>query len=133
MSIGKVAGSGGSAFDTSQIRVATPLAPQEVGKEQLLNDRRAQGVQQRQHQNRVELTDDDESRLVKRMAEMLNESARWSHKRLRFVVHDKTERLMVQVLDVETEEVIREIPPEEMLDLVSRIHEMIGLFIDEIA
>ena len=133
MSIGKVAGSGGSAFDASQLKVATPIAPQEVGKEQLLRDRQFQSVQQRQHQNRVELTDDDESRLVKRMAEMMNESARWAHKRLRFRVHEDTERLMVQVIDAETDEVIREIPPSEVLDLVARIHEMIGLFIDEIA
>lgn len=133
MSFGKVAGSGGAAFDSSQFKVATPLAPQEVGKEHLLQDRQAQGIQQRQHQNRVDLTDDDESRLVKRMAEMMNESARWAHKRLRFRVHDETERVMVQVIDGETDEVIREIPPEEVLDLVSRIHELIGLFIDEIA
>ena len=104
MSIGKVAGSGGTAFDASQLKVATPLAPQEVGKEQLLRDRQFQSVQQRQHQNRVELTDDDESRLVKRMAEMMNESARWAHKHLRFRVHEDTERLMVQVIDAETDE-----------------------------
>ena len=38
---------------------------------------------------------------------------------------------MVQVIDVNTEEVIKELPPEEMLDLKARIHEMVGILIDE--
>lgn len=131
MSIGKVAGSGGSAFDVQQKQVATPVAPHEVGREQVHKERSI--LNPEQPFNKTDLTDADESRLVKRMTEMLNESAKWTHKRLRFQLHDETERLMVQVLDAETEEVIREIPPEEMLDLASRIHEMIGLFLDEMA
>lgn len=38
---------------------------------------------------------------------------------------------MVKVIDAETEEVIREIPPEKILDLVAMIWEMIGLIVDE--
>ena len=38
---------------------------------------------------------------------------------------------MVRVVNVFTDEVIKEIPPEEVLDTVARIREMIGLLIDE--
>ena len=38
---------------------------------------------------------------------------------------------MVQVLDAETEEVLREIPPERILDLVASIEKAIGLIVDE--
>ena len=38
---------------------------------------------------------------------------------------------MVKVIDAETNEVIREIPPEKILDLVATIWEMMGLIIDE--
>ncbi|PZM90497.1 MAG: flagellar biosynthesis protein FlaG, partial [Actinobacteria bacterium] len=81
--------------------------------------------------SKLGLTEAHETRLIKRITEMLNEAAQYTHKWLRFRLHEDTDRLIVQVLDAETLEVIREIPPEELLDLASRIHEMIGLFIDE--
>ena len=38
---------------------------------------------------------------------------------------------MVQVIEKATDEVISEIPPEKILDLVARIEEMIGLIVDQ--
>jgi len=129
MSIGKVVGSGGAVFDPRQKQAATPLAPQEVGKEH--SDKQQRLVHPETPFSKLDITEADETRLIKRMTEMLNESAQYTHKWLRFRLHEDTDRLIVQVLDAETLEVIREIPPEELLDLASRIHEMIGLFIDE--
>lgn len=131
MSVGKVAGSGGVAFDPRQANTATPLAPQEVGRERVQQERVSLIPQEEQERSIRELTDADVSRLVKRMAEMLNDSARWTQKKLLFKVHDGTGRMMVQVLDAETDEVLRVIPPEELLDLAARIHQVLGLFIDE--
>ncbi len=53
------------------------------------------------------------------------------HRSLRFVVHEDTNRMMVRVVDALTDEVIKEIPPEEVLDTAARIREMIGVLIDE--
>lgn len=61
----------------------------------------------------------------------LNESASMVQKKLKYKIHDETDRLMVQVLDMETSKVIKEIPPEKVLDMVAKIEEMIGLIIDE--
>ena len=38
---------------------------------------------------------------------------------------------MVKVIDIETEEIVREIPSEKILDLVAMIWEMTGLIVDE--
>lgn len=38
---------------------------------------------------------------------------------------------MVKVIDVNTDEVIREIPPEKILDLVAAIWEITGIMVDE--
>lgn len=46
-------------------------------------------------------------------------------------LHKETERYFVQVIDVETQEVLKELPPEEFLDLVSKIRNIVGLFLDE--
>lgn len=50
---------------------------------------------------------------------------------LEFSVHEDTNRVVVRVINRETQEVIKEIPPEKILDVIARIWEMIGLFVDE--
>ncbi|KZS45801.1 hypothetical protein AWU65_07695 [Paenibacillus glucanolyticus] len=46
-------------------------------------------------------------------------------------VHDKTNTIMVMVLQDETNEIIREIPSEKMLDLLYNISQRVGVFLDE--
>ena len=73
-----------------------------------------------------ELRDDLEEKIddMNNIMETLDE-------KLSFELHDKTERIMTRIIDIKTKEVIKEMPPEEMLDLAARIHEMVGLIIDE--
>lgn len=50
---------------------------------------------------------------------------------LRFRLHEESERFMVQVVDRSANnEVVKEIPPEKVLDMVAQIQDIIGLFID---
>ncbi len=48
-----------------------------------------------------------------------------------FEVHEETSRIMVQVIDRNENEVLKEIPPEKLLNLIGQIQEMIGLVVDE--
>ncbi len=50
---------------------------------------------------------------------------------LRFSIHKKTKQIMVKIIDTNTEEVIREIPPEKILDMVASMMERAGLFMDK--
>ena len=68
------------------------------------------------------------ARIARRVVERLLEESR---RRLRFRVHEATGRIWVQVIDQQTNEVVREIPPERYLDLVARIWELVGLLVDE--
>ncbi len=68
---------------------------------------------------------------VKKSVEDINEIVDKVKEGLSFKMHDKTDTLMVQVIDIKTQEVIKELPPEEILDLSARIHEMVGVLIDE--
>jgi flagellar protein FlaG len=49
---------------------------------------------------------------------------------IQFSVHEPTGRTIIRVVDKETEDLIREIPPEEFLDLVAKLDEMIGILFD---
>ena len=50
---------------------------------------------------------------------------------LRFSVHDESGRTMIKVIEKSTGNLIRQIPPEEMLELVSRIDKVLGMLFDE--
>ena len=49
---------------------------------------------------------------------------------LQFSVHKSTGRTMVRVINKDTGNTIREIPPKEILDLAAKIDEMIGILFD---
>lgn len=46
-------------------------------------------------------------------------------------VHEKTHQIMVRVLDKETGELIREVPPEKLVDLVAAMMEISGIIVDK--
>ncbi|MEW6046189.1 MAG: flagellar protein FlaG [Bacillota bacterium] len=69
--------------------------------------------------------------LLSKTADLINQILEESHRRLKFNVHQDTGRIWVQVINTETNEVIKEIPPERYLDLVARIWELVGIVVDE--
>ncbi len=51
--------------------------------------------------------------------------------RCEFSYHEETKRVSIKVLDEDTKEVIREIPPEETLQMIQKMWELAGLLVDE--
>ena len=60
-----------------------------------------------------------------------NRSLEWAKRHFEYSVHEKTNTFVVRVYDSESDELIREIPPERILDLVARLWEIAGLIVDE--
>ncbi len=52
---------------------------------------------------------------------------------IEFAEDDETGSLIIRVVDRETGETLRQIPPEEMLKLRSRMQEILGLIFDHMA
>jgi flagellar protein FlaG len=50
---------------------------------------------------------------------------------LDFEVHDATGRLKVTVLDSDTGKIIREVPPQQVLDMVAKLDEMMGILFEQ--
>jgi len=48
-----------------------------------------------------------------------------------FGIHEKTNRITIKMVDKKTKEVIKELPPEKMLDMIAKVWEMAGLVVDE--
>jgi len=68
---------------------------------------------------------------VEKAIKRLKQSADIFNRRLDFSIDEKTNRLVVKVIDTKTDKIIKEIPPEQLLRLAAKIQEMIGLLIDE--
>ena len=60
-----------------------------------------------------------------------NKRLRASSRELEYKIHEKTNRVMVKIINSETKEIIREIPPEKTLDIFAKVLEMAGLMVDE--
>lgn len=54
-----------------------------------------------------------------------------AQREVRFSIHEATKQIMIKIVNKETDEVIREIPPEKILDMVAKFMEMLGIFVDE--
>ncbi|GAB4264431.1 flagellar protein FlaG [Thermincola ferriacetica] len=72
-----------------------------------------------------------DAKTVSDAVEKMNKTARIFNKSLHFRLHKESKRWQVQVMNLETGEVIREIPPSEILDVVAKIQEIVGVFVDE--
>lgn len=53
------------------------------------------------------------------------------HSEPKFGIHEATQRVTIKIIDKETQEVIKEIPPEKNLDLLAKRMELAGVLMDE--
>jgi len=63
--------------------------------------------------------------------ERANKSLAGTNRKFEVSVHEKTNDIMVKVINTESNEVIREIPPEKILDLIAKLWELAGIIVDE--
>ena len=56
---------------------------------------------------------------------------RMEHTRCEYSYHKETNRVSIKVINEDTDEVIREIPPEKSLDMLQKMWEMAGILVDE--
>lgn len=48
-----------------------------------------------------------------------------------FGIHEGTNRVTIKIVDKDTKETIKELPPEKTLDMIARVWEMAGIMVDE--
>ena len=68
---------------------------------------------------------------IEEAVDKLNKTAQIFDRSLRFQVHEKTNRTMVSVVDTNSDKIIRQIPNEEVLDLVAKMDDYLGLIFDK--
>lgn len=63
--------------------------------------------------------------------EAANEALKIYDTKVQLKIHEPSGVLIVQILDAHTEEVLRELPQEKILNLIHKFEELLGLLIDE--
>ena len=61
----------------------------------------------------------------------MNEFLEPTQTSMRFQLHEKLQVYYVQVIDMKTEEVLKEIPQKKFLDMYASMAELMGLVVDE--
>ncbi|MDF2876656.1 MAG: hypothetical protein K0R22_3339, partial [Sporomusa sp.] len=68
---------------------------------------------------------------LSKMTNELNKFMQLINADLKFVLHEKTHRLIVQVIDTKENKVLKEFPPHELLDTMAAIQEYVGILLDK--
>ncbi|SHI81774.1 flagellar protein FlaG [Thermoclostridium caenicola] len=68
---------------------------------------------------------------LRKAVEKANKTMAIQNRYLEFRIHERTNEIIVRVVDSETKEVIREIPSEKILDMFASMLEIAGLLVDE--
>jgi flagellar protein FlaG len=117
------------ALDKLSSEVALPDRPEVTGlKKQNAASESAPLFPEDTEQER-ELRESD----VEEVAKFLNDSAKLFDVSLKFRLEEDINRIVVSVVNKETEEVVRQIPPQEIIDLANRLSEMVGVLFNETA
>lgn len=67
---------------------------------------------------------------VHKMSIEMNKFMRLLDSNIRFKIHEKTNTLIVQVVDSKDNTVLKEFPPHELLDTKAKIREYVGVLLD---
>ena len=67
---------------------------------------------------------------IKKAVEKINK-AQMENSEAVFGFHEETNRVTIKIVDKKTKEVIKELPPEKTLDMIAKVWEMAGLFVNE--
>ncbi|MDQ0214913.1 flagellar protein FlaG [Oikeobacillus pervagus] len=68
---------------------------------------------------------------VDKVINSMNEFLKPSNTHLKFEFHEKLQEYYVAIVDDQTNEVIKEIPPKKLLDLYASMTEYLGLLVDK--
>ena len=105
-------------YDSTTVKVAAPEKREEQG-----------GQSSSEGGNTPKDQQQASTEQIKKAVEQLNKNL--SHSEAVFGIHDATNRVTIKIVDKESKEVIKEIPPEKTLDMIAKAWELAGLLVDE--
>ena len=98
----------------------------ETDKKQILVNR-----QEMQSREAVDLSEIKDVKYLEKELKKLDKVVNsFAPTELKFEIHQDSKELMVKVINTKTKEVIREIPPHQILEIVAEIKKLLGILVD---
>lgn len=82
-------------------------------------------------QTPAKLNENERNRKIKEAMEQANQKARFKKTACEFSYDDITHRISITVKNKETDEVLKQIPAEETLEMIAKLWEQAGIVVDE--
>ena len=122
-----------NVVDTSQMKNISNMKPEMVVSAETtkqVNEQVTKKITVEAASTQLDSNEETKNRVqeaVKKMNEMLEVNE--SHSK--FMYHEGLDRYYVTIVDRETEEVVKEIPPKKLLDAFYEMQKMLGMIVDE--
>ena len=101
-----------------------------VGKQESKTTENTSTVEQTQQVQTLDNSEETKAKVQEAVAKM-NEMLDVNNSTSKFMYHEGLERYYVTVVDRQTEEVVKEIPPKKLLDSFYEMQKMLGMIVDE--
>jgi len=102
-------------------RVASPKITETAKKEEIGE----------QNSPDLEMINEVSTEKMQKAVDSINEIFEINNSELKFVFHEGLEEYFVQLVDSETEEVVKEIPSKKLLDVFYEMQKLVGMIVDE--
>ena len=114
-------------------KAGTPVPAMENKPVAPMQAMQAQAVEAKQKIAETSAQDKDgkEKELVENTVESLNKFMDLMTADIRFSMHQKSNRLMVQLVSAKDQSVLREYPSKEFLDMIANIRDFVGILTDK--
>lgn len=87
-----------------------------------------EGESEGQTKANEELIEKDNEKVKKAVSEL---NKNMTNSVAQFGIHEGTNRITIKIVDKDTKEVIKELPPEKTLDMIAKAWELAGIMVDE--
>lgn len=129
MKIDGMSGLQGTVASTDKLSVDKPAYQPKVAKS--MEKKEVKPDQQTVTEAVVEHQDVINDEMLDKAVEMANKTLAKHNNFIERSVHDVTKTVMYVMKDTETNEVIKEFPPKKIQDMIAKMWEIAGLFVDE--
>lgn len=128
--ISGVKGNKDGDFDTTSyvdVAAKTPSYTAEVHRIQPVNAEKTADGQKEEEKDGKEPSHNT----IKSVFSEVNQKMRMSKTRCEYSYDEPTKRVSIKVFDKDTDQLIREVPPEKSLEMLQKMWELAGIIVDE--
>jgi flagellar protein FlaG len=128
MKIDGMSGLQGTVSSSEKVAVEKPAYQPKVQKSEPVNNEVTDVSFQEGVKEHHDIINDE---MLDKAIEVANKTLAKHNNFIERSVHDVTKTVMYVMKDTETNEVIREFPPKKIQDMIAKMWEIAGLFVDE--